>query len=85
MKMPKQTKSTTAKVREICRQYRNQFEKTPAGDLLQLLRHISQMEQKIFMESHRKVVYTQLNRQRQAVLKVSKPICNSIKRTSRRK
>ena len=41
MKMPKQTKSTTAKVREICRQYRNQFGETPAGDLLQLLRHIS--------------------------------------------
>ena len=31
--MPKQAKSSTAKVRKICRQYRNEFEATSAGDL----------------------------------------------------
>ena len=31
--MPKQAKSTTAKVRKICRQYPSKFGKTPAGDL----------------------------------------------------
>ena len=31
--MPQQAKSSTAKVREICRQYPDEFGKTPAGDL----------------------------------------------------
>ena len=33
MKMPKQAKSTTAKIREIWRQYLKEFGETPAGDL----------------------------------------------------
>ena len=31
--MPEQARSTTAKVRKLCRQYLNEFGETPAGDL----------------------------------------------------
>ena len=53
--MPKQAKSSTAKVREICRQYPNEFEATPAGDLrCKLCEVLVKCDKKFFAESHRK-------------------------------
>ena len=55
--MPKQAKSSTAKVREICRQYPNEFEATPAGDLRCKLCEVGLLvkcDKKFFAESHRK-------------------------------
>ena len=53
--MPKQAKSSTAKDREICRQYPNEFEATPAGDLRCKLREVLvKCDKKFFAEGHRK-------------------------------
>ena len=53
--MPKQAKSSTAKVREICRQYPNEFEATPAGDLrCKLCEVLVKCDKKVFAEGHRK-------------------------------
>ena len=53
--MPKQAKSSTAKVREICRQYPNEFEATPAGDLrCKLCEVLVKCDKKFFAKNHRK-------------------------------
>ena len=54
--MPKQAKSSTAKARQICQEYPDEFSATPARPRLamQPLRRVSQMRQKVFVESHRK-------------------------------
>jgi len=53
--MPKQAKSSTAKVRKICRQYPNEFEATPAGDLRwKFCDILVKCDKKFFVESHRK-------------------------------
>ena len=54
--MPKQAKSSTAKVRQICHEYPDEFSATPARPRLamQPLRRVSQMRQKVFVESHQK-------------------------------
>ena len=54
--MPKQAKSSTAKVWQICQEYPNEFSATSARPRLtmQPLRRVSQMRQKVFVESHRK-------------------------------
>ena len=53
--MPEQAKSSTAKVRERCRQYPNEFEATPAGDLrCKLCEVLVKCDKKFFAESHSK-------------------------------
>ena len=53
--MPKQAKSSTAKFREICRQYPNEFKATPADDLrCKLCEVLVKCDKKFFAESHRK-------------------------------
>ena len=53
--MPKQAKSSTAKVNEICRQYPNEFEATPAGDLrCKLCKVLVKCDKNFFAEGHRK-------------------------------
>ena len=53
--MPKQAKSSTAKVREICRQYPNESEATPAGDLrCKLCEVFVKCDKKFFVENHQK-------------------------------
>ena len=54
--MPKQAKSSTAKVRQIFQEYPDEFSATPARPRLamQPLRRVSQMRQKVFVESHQK-------------------------------
>ena len=55
MKMPKQAKSTSAKVKEICRQHQNGFGETPVGDLQCNFRHVLvKCDQTFFVESHKK-------------------------------
>ena len=55
MKMPKQTKSTTAKVMEICRQYPNEFGETPAIDLrCNFCDVLVKCDKNFFVESHQK-------------------------------
>ena len=57
--MIKQAKSSTAKVREICRQYPNEFEATPAGDLrCKFCDVLVKCDKKFFAESHRKIKKT---------------------------
>ena len=46
--MAKQAKSSTAKVRQICQEYPDEFSATPARDLL------VKWDKKFFVESHRK-------------------------------
>ena len=46
--MPKQAKSSTAKVRQICHEYPDEFSATPARDLR------VKCDKKFFVESHRK-------------------------------
>ena len=78
--MPKQAKFSTKKVRQICQEYPDEFSATPAGDLQQPLRRVSQMRQKVFLEkATEKVSDTKENWRRRAIPKVSKPIYNSIK------
>ena len=48
-RMPKQAKSSTAKVWKICQEYPDEFSATPARDLrCNPLRRVSQMRQKVF-------------------------------------
>ena len=55
MKIPKQSKSTTAKVRKICCQYPKEFGETPAGDLrCNFCYALIKCDKKFFVKSHRK-------------------------------
>ena len=54
-RMPKQTKSSTAKVRQICKEYPDEFSATPARDLrCNLCDVLVKCDKKFFVESHRK-------------------------------
>ena len=54
-RMPKQAKSSTAKVRQICQEYPDEFSATPAGDLrYNLCDVLVKCDKKFFVESHRK-------------------------------
>ena len=53
--MPKQAKSSTAKVRQICQKYPDEFSVTPARDLrCNLCDMLVKCDKKFFVESHRK-------------------------------
>ena len=53
--MPKQAKSSTAKVRQICQEYADEFSATPARDLrCNLCDVLVKCDKKFFVESHRK-------------------------------
>ena len=53
--MPKQAKSFTAKVRQICQEYPNEFSVTPAGNLrCSLCDVLVKCDKKFFVESHQK-------------------------------
>ena len=53
--MPKQVKSSVAKVRQTCQEYPDEFSATPAGDLRCNLCDVSvKCDKKFFVESHRK-------------------------------
>ena len=53
--MPKQAKSSTAKVRQICQEYPDEFSATPARDLrCNLCDVLVKYDKKFFVESHRK-------------------------------
>ena len=53
--MPKQAKSSTAKVRQICQEYPDEFSATPAGNLQYNLCYVLvKCDKKFFVESHRK-------------------------------
>ena len=53
--MPKQAKSSTAKVRQICQEYPDEFSSTPARDLrCNLCDVLVKCDKKFFVESHRK-------------------------------
>ena len=53
--MPKQAKSSTAKVRQICQEYPNEFSATPARDLqCNLCDVLVKCDKTFFVESHRK-------------------------------
>ena len=53
--MPKQPKSSTAKVRQICSEYPDEFLATPAGDLrCNLCDVLVKCDKKFFVESRRK-------------------------------
>ena len=53
--MPKQAKSFTAKVRQICQEYPDEFSATPARDLrCNLCDVLVKCDKKFFVESHRK-------------------------------
>ena len=53
--MPKQAKSSTAKVRQICHEYPDEFLATPARDLrCNLCDVLVKCDKKFFVESHRK-------------------------------
>ena len=53
--MPKQAKSSTAKVRHICQEYPDEFSATPARDLrCNLCDVLVKCDKKFFVESHRK-------------------------------
>ena len=53
--MPKQAKSSTAKVRQICQAYPDEFSATPARDLrCSLCDVLVKCDKKFFVESHRK-------------------------------
>ena len=54
-RLPKQAKSSTAKVRQICQEYPDEFPATPAGDLrCKLCDVLIKCNKKCFVESHRK-------------------------------
>ena len=54
-RMPKQAKSSTAKVKQICQEYPNEFLATPAGELRRNLCDVLvKCDKKLFMETHRK-------------------------------
>ena len=52
--MPKQTKSSTVKVRQICQEYPDEFLATPARDLRCNLCDVLVKCDKVYVESHRK-------------------------------
>ena len=53
--MPKQAKSSTAKVRQICQEYPDEFSATPARNLrCNLCDVLVKCDKKFFVESHRK-------------------------------
>ena len=53
--MPKQAKSSIAKVRQTCQEYPNEFSATPAGDLrCNLCDVLVKCDKKFFVESHLK-------------------------------
>ena len=53
--MPKQTKSSIAKLRQTCQEYPDEFSATPAGDLpCNLCDVLVKCDKKFFVESHRK-------------------------------
>ena len=53
--MPKQAKSSIAKVRQTCQEYPDEFSATPAGDLrCNLCDVLVKCDKKFFVESHRK-------------------------------
>ena len=53
--MPKQAKSSIAKVRQTCQEYPNEFSATPAGDLrCNLCDVLVKCDKKVFVENHRK-------------------------------
>ena len=53
--MPKQTKSSTANVKQICQEYPDEFSATPARDLrCNLCDVLVKCDKKFFLESHRK-------------------------------
>ena len=53
--MPKQAKSSTAKIRQICQKYPDEFSATPARDLrCNLCNVLVKCDKKFFVESHRK-------------------------------
>ena len=53
--MPKQAKSSIAKVRQTCQEYPDEFLATPAGDLrCNLCDVLVKCDKKFFVESHRK-------------------------------
>ena len=59
--MPKQAKSSTAKVRQICQEYPDEFSATPARDLrCNLCDVLVKCDKKFFVESHRKSKQTVL-------------------------
>ena len=54
-RMPKQAKSSTAKVRQICQEYPDEFSATPARDLrCNLCDVLVKCDKKFFVERHRK-------------------------------
>ena len=82
--MPKQTKSSAAKVREICRQYQNEFGASPADDLrCHFCNVLDKYDEKFFVKSHRK---SKLYWPRQAAPKVllqkAQPISAVVERSS---
>ena len=55
LKMPEQPKSSSAKVRQICSEYPDEFLATSVGDLrCNLCDVIVKCDKKFFVESHRK-------------------------------
>ena len=53
--MPKQAKSSIAKVRQTCHEYPDEFSATPAGDLrCSFCDVLVKCDKKFFVESHRK-------------------------------
>ena len=53
--MPKQAKCSTAKVRQICQEYPDEFSATPARDWrCKLCDVLVKCDKKLFVESHRK-------------------------------
>ena len=70
--MPKQAKSSIAKVRQTCQEHPDEFSATPAGDLrCNLCDMLVKCDKKFFVESHRKSKQHQGNWRRRANLKVS--------------
>ena len=54
-RMPKQVKSSAAKVRQICQEYPDEILATPAGDLrCNFCDVLVKCDKKFFVESHRK-------------------------------
>ena len=54
-RMPKQAKSSTAKVRQLCQEYPDEFSATPARDLrCNLCDVLVKCDKKFFVESHQK-------------------------------
>ena len=54
--MPKQAKSSTLKVRQICQEYPNEFLATPDGDMrCNLCDMLVKCDKKFFVENHGKI------------------------------